>query len=414
MQKKGYDIQKNKRSITFKKDDHQVRDLRLGYRYTAAGIQESLEKQQKRKAQQAIVDQITEMRKQKKHLKPYPSVYISEYDEYGRRRSFFVRLLLTIRELVKQAGDEYYSEILEQQAPDNPYFMSVSRKLKLLDDALSTIDKYNLTDDDMLQQKLRELFQKNGICRSELYNLTNYLGNAVDLKEAIDRYENLLPILSQANLSPQDLVYVPDTETIRKNLAALNPMRPRTKSDLYQAVHDSPYRLTRKFHTISEEQAKKIILAIREKRTTGLPDGLTMRGRWHKESPELPAPHTPKCDLSSYDTDTRQALLAWKTAADQLAAYGLTTPESVRTFAADMQKKAAMRSDLQNTQAALNAEIQELYRLQHNLERFQKAPFVYGPLYGGNAEIMKKSLRDFTNDSQRSYPFLQQDSSHRF
>jgi hypothetical protein len=139
-----------------------------------------------------------------------------------------------------------------------------------------------------------------------------------------------------------------------------------------------------------------------------------MRGRWHKESPELPAPHTPKCDLSSYDTDTRQALLAWKTAADQLAAYGLTTPESVRTFAADMQKKAAMRSDLQNTQAALNAEIQELYRLQHNLERFQKAPFVYGPLYGGNAEIMKKSLRDFTNDSQRSYPFLQQDSSHRF
>jgi hypothetical protein len=33
-----------------------------------------------------------------------------------------------------------------------------------------------------------------------------------------------------------------------------------------------------------------------------------------------------------------------------------STPESVRTFAADMQKKAAMRSDLQNTQAALNAE----------------------------------------------------------
>jgi hypothetical protein len=78
-----------------------------------------------------------------------------------------------------------------------------------------------------------------------------------------------------------------------------------------------------------------------------------------------------------------------------------------------MQNKTALLTDLQNKQAALNAEILELYRLQHNLERFQKVPFVYGPLYGGNGEIMKKSLKDFAHDPQKIPSFRQQDPSNR-
>ena len=43
MEQAGYEIQKNPRSVTFKKDGIRIRDSRLGYPYTREGILYALE-----------------------------------------------------------------------------------------------------------------------------------------------------------------------------------------------------------------------------------------------------------------------------------------------------------------------------------------------------------------------------------
>lgn len=98
MEQMGYEVQKNPRTVTFKKDGIRVRDSRLGYKYTKEGITLALAKQEQNRERQKIADEVSEMRKKQKKKRGYPSVYIPTYDRYGKRRSFLIRLLLLLRE----------------------------------------------------------------------------------------------------------------------------------------------------------------------------------------------------------------------------------------------------------------------------------------------------------------------------
>ena len=86
MEQTGYKIQKNPKSITFKKDGIRVRDSRLGYPYTREGIISSLEKQKQNKERQKIANEVSEMRKNKRrsvsiHL--FSSHYMTSMESTG-------------------------------------------------------------------------------------------------------------------------------------------------------------------------------------------------------------------------------------------------------------------------------------------------------------------------------------------
>lgn len=402
MERMGYEVQKNPRTVTFKKDGIRVRDSRLGYQYTKEGITQALAKQARNKEHQKIADEVSKMRKEQKKKRGYPSVYIPTYDRYGKRRSFLIRLLLLLRESVRQAMDEYYSASLESAAPDNHLFMRAEKKLALLDESMATADRYGITSPEVLDMKLRELHARLAPFRGDIFNLEDCLERGEELKGLIGKYRELLPDIKAYGLSPKELTYVPAASLIRENKARLNPTRPKTRSDLFKAVHKSGYSLTRKFNTLTEHEARLIIHAIEKGHTANLPDGLVLgriKGKPCQEKEDLPKRNA--IDFKRYDAVAKEKILAFKAAADTLASYGLTDARSMDSFLKDLSDKTEELDALKADSGFINAEIKELYKLKRNIDRFQKAVFVYGPVYSGNADGLKQSLTRLENDASR-------------
>jgi len=350
------------------------------------------------------------MRKKQHNKQIYPPVFIPLYDQYGNRRNFLLRLLLLLRESVRQAMNEYYDGSLEKAAPDNPMFMKAEKKLSLLDEAIATADRYSITSPEVLDMKLRELHARNSPYRSDIFNLEDYLEHAGELKILIKTYRKLLPDIKANGLRLEDIVFIPDTALILKNKARLNPMRPKTRSDLFKAVHNSGYTLTRKFQTLTEQEARQILHAIRERHTRHLPDGLIW-GRIRRNNDtgkmdfrdSVPVSKQKRIpiDLKDYDDQTKEKILEFKAAADTLASYGLTDSGSMDVFLKELSDKAGELDSLKADSNLINSEIKELFRLKRNLSRFQKAAFVYGPLYSNVTDNLKQSIDAAEHDSSR-------------
>lgn len=410
MEQAGYEIQKNTRSITFKKDGIRVRDSHLGSPYTREGILSALEKRNQDRERQRVADEVSGMRKRLEKRRIYPPVFIPLYDRYGRRRSFLVRFLLLLRESVRQAMDEHYDASLEKAAPDNPVFMKAEKKLALLDEAISTADRYSITSPEVLDMRLRELHAKNAPYRSDILELEDYLERAGELKQLIETYRELLPDMEANGLLPDNIVFIPDASLILENKARLNPTKPKTRSDLFKAVHNSGYTLTRKFHTLTEHEARRILHAIREGDTDNLPDGLVWgrpKGNTYDTVTDFrdsgPAPRQKRIpiDLKNYDNGIKEKILEFKAAADTLASYGLTDTDSMDTFLKELSDRAKELDSLKTASGNISSEIKELFWLKRNIGRFQKAAFVYGPLYSGSTDKLKQSIDGIRNGCSR-------------
>ncbi len=409
MEQMGYEIQKNPRSITFLKDGIRVRDSRLGSRFTREGICSSLERQVQNHKRQKIVNEISRMRKENRQNKIYPRIFIPLYNQYGKRRSFLIRLLLLLRESVRQAMDEAYDPSLEKAAPDNQFFMRAEKKLTFLEEAIATADRYHITSPEVLDLKLRELHARHTPCLNNISYLEDYLEHAAQLEKLLQTYRELLPDIHANNLSPEDIVFIPDSSHIQENRARLNPTRPKTRSDLFKALHNSGYSLTRKFRTLTEQEAQQILHAIRKHRTNNLPDGLILGRIRQGVSPNTnvsnhvfsPKTKRPSIDLKNYDEAVKEKILAFKAAADTLASYGLTDTESMDILLKELSDKTEELDTLKADSQVLRTEIKTLFKLKQDINRFQKAVFVYGPLYSGNAANLKQSVEQLKNDTSR-------------
>lgn len=305
--------------------------------------------------------------------------------------------------------DEHYQEWLEQAAKDNLNFFKAEQKLACLDEAIVTADKYGIFAPAVLDSKLRELHALHVPSRRAIFNLENYLENTTEIKKWIDQYQRLEPILHSVGINPNDIVFIPDTQTIQKNKAQLNPTWLKTRSDLFKAVYHSPYTLTRKFYTLTETEAQEILKAIHKNQKDNLPDGL-FYGRIDKEQNREDSTiqpkyrvssNKPKLPLKQYDKKIQQAILDFKSTADRLASYGLTNAEEITFFLKDIADKTK-ELDLQKAVSdKIHMEIKDLFRLKRNLERFQKAVFIYGPLYSGNIKSFQDSMdrlkKEYTN-----------------
>lgn len=252
---------------------------------------------------------------------------------------------------------------------------------------IRTAERYGITDPAVLEMELRGLHAKRAVCRSDILYLEDYLEGASRLGQLIDRYHQLEPIVTSAGISIKDILSIPDTATIQKNRAKLEPARPKTRSALFQALHGSPYILTRKFDTLTETGARQIIQAIREGRKEDLPDGLLPdsarirsyhdHGKAQKAvsrdtaAADSPISRRRPIDLKGYDDATRQSILELKAIADELALYGLMDHASMDLLIKDMADKTAELDAMSSSRDKLDTGIKDLFKLKKDLARFQ-------------------------------------------
>lgn len=233
----------------------------------------------------------------------YAPPEISAYDEYGRKRGIIEMLLEFVRMILQEALVEGRIE-----AGDSMFSIAEIKKI----DELAEYCKTNaITDIDDLDDRLRSLHQAYAPYKSEMRMLETYIENA---EKAGDEAYKMSP-------------------------AELCPMQPKTKSDLFKAIHDSEYMLTKKFKDIGEEEARNIIKAIRSGQKENLPDGCRVgKGRIRKEK----------------STEKMSSKM---------------TPEE---FAKDIERKKNRLSEIKKESEPLKNRISELYKVKMSYERYEK------------------------------------------
>lgn len=331
MKDMGYTVTPNSKSTTFSKDDIRVRDNRLGYEFTRQGIEDAIEKRRQLISKQMQIEELKRLREGKKK-RTYHSVYVPLYDDYGRRRSFLLRFLLMIREMVLQSMDDYYCQSANKNFPDNLAFQTAEKRLKTLDDAIQYVEKHNIQSIEQLDSALRGFHLDKKKAEQAMSQTALFLDEAAILKEDAVKFKELFQRLKEYGIDPSEFIPTEDPEKIRKNLALLNPMGRRTKSVLYQTIHASKYRLSYPFDCFTETQAQEIITSIRENKTANLPIGLTY-GYQKRADPQKPkANQQPTQSQKELWTAHKDLIAEFRTTAGHLSAYGLTSEEGSLLF----------------------------------------------------------------------------------
>ena len=392
MEQKGYEIQHNPKSITFKKEEGMVRDRRLGYAYTYEGICHTIEKRIKNEEYQKKIDERKKRQEQQETKIIYPMPYIPRYDQYGKRRSFFTRFLMMVKESISLAMDEQTTPTGKSPLSKHMAFETekAKKQMKLLDETLDLVNQYSITNMNVLEMEIRELHAKNAPYKRAVFNLEDYLKKAGEIKQWIEEYQKLEPIIRAEGIDKKEIVYIPDSSVIQENQARLNPMRAKIRSDLFQAIHNSPYRLTKKFKTITETEAHKIMKIIRDGKKENLPDGLiygrkTQGSNKEKENSFLnntsaPSSKRTPINLKKYSAETKQAILNFKGISDKLASYGLTNEDEMNKFLNNITEKLNELTLQKILSNEINAEIKTLFKLKKMIEQFQSSIFVACPL----------------------------------
>ena len=287
----------------------------------------------KKEYRAVIAKRVEELRKQYPDNTHYRTVYVSAYDEYGRHRSGLERMLITIKEMMKQGSEAGYREAIRELDRDNTFFKPLSERLKLIEEAEEICGKYEIGSIDELDEKLRQLHAENSPYRQKIKSLETYLDN---VKKNGDKAYGMSD-------------------------AELNPMQPKTKSDLFKAVHDSEYTLMKKFVELSDDEGREMIKAIRSGRMENLPSGLVFGRIFFGKAEE-------GCKKTKEEFDREVELKK------QL-----------------LEKEYAM-------QKPVKSKISELYKVKINMEKYIRPEYVFGILYNSDVRPLTDSIRRLKED----------------
>ena len=176
---------------------------------------------------------------------------IPEYNEYGEKIGLIEAILRFITQAITQGMQEGLF------GSNNDLILPVS-EIKKIDEAMELLKSKNISSIEELDNALRDLHKEYSPVNRDIQMFEIYIKNA-------EQFGN---------------------EAYKQSDAVLCPMQPKTKSDLFKALHNSNYMLTKKFSDIGEEEARRVIQNIRAEEKENLPESLIIWGRSIKK-PEL-------------------------------------------------------------------------------------------------------------------------------
>lgn len=262
----GYEIIQNKSSTSFRKDDISIRDTTLGSAFTKKSLEHKWLTQQKKLEYAKMMKSLEQTRLENiTKYKRYDPILVPIWDELGNRQSYLKRLFLLIKNFLSTISDAYYSEELSEKYPNNIVFQSSLKRLDKVNHAIELLDKYEIRSDVGLKNMIQEIGGELNQVKQDLQYTNNYISNLEPLINDIEYLKELETLLLEAGFNLNSIsLPVFDSETIRRNIANLNPMTPKTKSRLYKKMHTSNYRLSVPFNQISQDEAKEILEFLRE------------------------------------------------------------------------------------------------------------------------------------------------------
>ena len=425
MREKGYSITHNKRSETYARDGFRVRDRKLGNIYTKSGIEEQISRAEMKEKRRRILEEIEERRKRYRSNTHFSTIYVPVYSG-GRRRSFFMRLFILIREAFLQGWNSGYSRHIESVSPQNPIFFSTEKKLKLIDECALLAEETGAFSDEKLNRIISELYAEKTTVSCELKRDSEYIDNTEMIRKAVETYTETITKLKRKGVNPERYVKSFPQSFVMENIAELDPMTKKNRAALYRSLHDSAFVLDRKFTEVSEKSAREIVSFLnsepartmskstvncelfnghtKEKRFlkdtifqiyNSLPPEIVPAGlrlRFSKKQKEIPPKATPEFDYRGMKNEDIAVIQEALESLNCLSQYGINSAESAARFLHDIEEKEAAIREEEKRLEEIRSSLKKAHRLSFLVGLIQKPGFMFGPLYTGSTEPFLESL----------------------
>lgn len=420
MEESGYQIQENKKSITYiLPDGKKIMDRTLGQEYTKEKLQEHWDKAYEDtngKLSQQIIDELAKLNKKRiqKYLDSI-NIRVYRYTFLGRRRTDMEMLLIfAINVLYSVLGLMKLLFSNPEQVNGNLPYKSIEWKIKNLSEALHLLEKLNIVSSAELDKQLKQSRTDTCQLQKEVDGFTIKKKNYATLMDSVTVVKYLQARMDEMGLNKETLSIVPpDETTIRKNQAILDPMTAVQRRNLFLAISDSKnYRLNCKYDEITASQVAEIIDFLKSPKTHHKPamvismeefeqlrkkkmqETIQKRKMGIRTSQE----EANKSDnlssgkdyvlLQKHDSEERTLILKYRGALNHLVQYGIDDISLIETKYNDIIKNLEQKEQ----ELKISDERQkQLSKIKSTLAFADNKQYLYGPV----REILRdEGLRD--------------------
>lgn len=281
MRMAGYDIREEKDNLIFSKDGYQASSRSLGTRYykesIAAQINSSIDKQERKTFQQFLT---YEAKKQSINTLDMRPIKISKFDDNGNRISWLMRFLKLALKILERFGNTYLDASAPSKYPNNPSLAYVNDKIRLIQQAIEILEKYHINSQNGLKHFTEQIGYQLRTSQNNIAQLSETLEKMNSVLTEIEKESFFEKMLKDEHIDPENFEQPKVTpDDTKRCLAALDPILPKQRKQLWNAIHNSEFSLKNGMDTISRMDAERII-AFLNKPNMQMPETLISKNEY--------------------------------------------------------------------------------------------------------------------------------------
>ncbi len=414
MESSGYHIRETANHLTYYTPGktHRCRDSGLGTAYTKASIQALYEQAPLYQQVQQEASVLPAPDTEKTSLPKDPTlhnasehkplrIYVARYTKNGRRRSDLEMLLLKAIKIIQALNDRFHEPDISS---DNPCSQTAAVKAQSLTEALGILQTLNIQTEIELDDKLNAAGTNYSHAKKVYTDAVPNEAGLNKLKDLLEDFQELKQWAESIGITDVCLLPLKERE-IRKERAALFPMTPSQRRELFLALQKHPTLKTAySYDNLTYNEAKECLdfLSSRRKEqppyiipvdtTSGKPQDKSLPPI-HPAYVQIPEPTQKMLEaqwndsMANFSYEDRCFAEEYRQAAKQLLSLGYTplNPETA------LQNIHEQLKEIATSRAEMNIAKEE-YKTLKQLQLYcslaqSNTSFVYGNRY---QEAMQK------------------------
>ena len=268
----------------YEKENWKCSDIRLGKKYTRAGIEQMLEENTLIREKKNLLDKQNSEAETYYHTIDLSGIYVPKYDIYGRRIPAILQLLQLIKQVLERVGDSFIDTTAEEHIVKNTALISSDQKIKLVSEALFFAEHYGIRSEKGLLKRQKDVKNKIFLLDVELKKTVDTIKQMKNLLRKEEELKHLSGELDKFKInkyrfSRREL----SDEEIKRNIAKLNPISVYQKKKILQKLFKSGIRIqSEKLNQLDRKEAKQL-LSYLTGQSTVCPNVLISREEYEKE-----------------------------------------------------------------------------------------------------------------------------------
>ncbi|MCR5789604.1 MAG: relaxase/mobilization nuclease domain-containing protein [Lachnospiraceae bacterium] len=405
----GYTVRETENHFTFTMpgagengEGYRCRDSRLNssddnFDYSKTGIRNAIER---RTGKQPEADRKPAAHsfdsKHRGDLRHYAThIYISRYTIDGRRRTALELLFIEALKIITLLRDLFQ---VKDAPGDHPVYFPYQKKLRLMEDSLAMVQKLGLEDRDALSDLLNQTGTTLSQLKKQHKNSQPVHAKEQEMFEKIEEARELIEVMKTYGIDISDLeLHHYSKQEIRRARAALMPMTPAQRRELYLALSDSPlYRLRCKYEELTYQDAREVIAFLRSQNSNQPSVLFSLNERNGSGQRMSPKNTETEANRRSHDTfflsrladfpmDKQIRIDHCRELLNELALLGIA-PDGMEDARNELRQAVASFDSIEHRMAEVSEEYRKLKRLEQNLALAANPRFTHGPLFDAKEE----------------------------